>query len=248
MDLISVSTPYTQTDDVLTCNLGDMANGATSTLVIVVRETLIPGASGTDNLAVGGELSFVGTDPDSGNNTASSDIFIMACGAVADLAVVMTFEPNLVYVNDEVTYTLTVTNNGGGGVGETGQGGYRQADASGIMVTTTLPAGMNFVSASSGCSANSGVVTCNIGSLPELASAMLTITVRAPAAPATALLTRAVVSGTVADPVPSNNVASVTFNVTAAAPVPTLSEWGMILLAILLAFVSIRMVRRREAV
>jgi hypothetical protein len=169
--------------------------------------------------------------------------------ATADLAISMTVAPNLVHVNDEVTYTLTVTNNywedeGG----ESIRTGYRHADASGVIVTTTLPAGMNFVSASSGCSANSGVVTCNIGSLPESASAILTITARAPAAPATALLTRAVVVGSDVDPVPDNNTASVTFDVAAAASIPTLSEWGMILLCILLAFASIQMVRRREIV
>ncbi|WP_300372447.1 choice-of-anchor A family protein [Nocardioides sp.] len=64
------------------------------------------------------------------------------------------------------TYTLTATNVG-------------DADATGVVVHDTLPAGVTFVSATAPCTQSTGVVTCNVGNLAAGASATVTITVTA---------------------------------------------------------------------
>jgi uncharacterized repeat protein (TIGR01451 family) len=63
------------------------------------------------------------------------------------------------------TYTLTVTNSG-------------PLTATGIAVTDQLPLGATVISASSGCSVSSGVVTCRFASLAASTMVTFTITVR----------------------------------------------------------------------
>jgi uncharacterized repeat protein (TIGR01451 family) len=72
-----------------------------------------------------------------------------------------------VYTGDTFTYTITVSNDG-------------VDDATGVEVVDTLPAGVDFVSASAGCSEASGVVTCVVGDLDAGGSVTLSIVVTAP--------------------------------------------------------------------
>jgi hypothetical protein len=244
MEIVSVSTGYTQNNEVLTCTLGDLAAGATASLSVVVRATLAPG---TPALGVMGELSYNGSGGVVSDITQDIAIHPASSQSQADLSLSMTAAPNPVNVNEEVTFRLTVANLGGpaGGPAEPARG----AAVSNVTVTTHLPTGMTFVRASSGCSSSAGVVTCNLGSLADSATATVTIVARAPAAAASSLVAQAVVSGSLADPDPSNNSASVTINVVGNGnPVPTLSEWGTIFLGLILAGVAIGMIRRREAV
>jgi hypothetical protein len=244
MEIVSVSTGYTQNNEVLTCTLGDLAAGATASLSVVVRATLAPG---TPALGVMGELSYSGSGVVS-NITQDIAIHPASSQSQADLSLSMTAAPNPVNVNEEVTFGLTVTNLGGpaGGPAEPARG----AAVSNVTVTTHLPTGMTFVRASSGCSSSAGVVTCNFGSLADSATATVTIVARAPAAAASSLVTQADVSGNLPDPAPGNNTARVSISVVtgSASAVPTLSEWGTIFLGLILAGAAIGMIRRREAV
>ncbi len=91
-------------------------------------------------------------------------------------------------------------------------------DASGVTLTLNLPAGVFFVSASASqgsCAQASGVVSCNVGNLPEGSSASVTVQVE-PQLPGT-LNATAVVSATEGDPVPGNNSASAQTTVTYGA-------------------------------
>ncbi|MCO5197204.1 MAG: DNRLRE domain-containing protein [Anaerolineae bacterium] len=72
-----------------------------------------------------------------------------------DLIVVKTSDPTTVNVGDTLQYTLVITNQG-------------QSDATGVVVTDTLPAEVTYVNAVSSqgsCSESAGLVTCNIGTL-----------------------------------------------------------------------------------
>ena len=81
-----------------------------------------------------------------------------------DLSIVKLDSPDPVIAGEDLTYTITVTNNG-------------PSDASGVVVTDTLLAGVTFKSATGGATHDSGIVTWNAGSLAGGASATLTIIV-----------------------------------------------------------------------
>ncbi len=98
-------------------------------------------------------------DPNSGNNTASVTI---TPGALSvDLAVTKTVDNPAAPVGTNVTFTVTVKNNG-------------PSNATGVQVTDHLPAGLTFVSADSAAYA-SGTGVWNIGNLANGATATLHI-------------------------------------------------------------------------
>jgi uncharacterized repeat protein (TIGR01451 family) len=112
----------------------------------------------------------------------------------ADLAVVKT-GPALVTEGHDLTYHLEATNNG-------------PANATGVVVTDTLPTNSTFVSASAGCTEAAGVVTCTVGNLASGASAGFDITVTAGSA-GTSLTDTASISGDQSDPDSTNNTSTV---------------------------------------
>lgn len=130
----------------LSCSPVDTA-GAPRTLDKDVPDTLsipvIPtaGADVCVDAAVHGRMS----DPDLANNDASACFTI----ATIDPAIALTKDDSRTVVSrgDEYTYTLTVTNRL---VGEA---------VTGVVLTDTLPAGLEFVSASDGGTEANGVVT-----------------------------------------------------------------------------------------
>src|SRR5439155_751752 len=107
-------------------------------------------------------------DPDSTNNngSASGNRVTTTVHELADLALAKT-GPGAVNAAQNLTYTITVTNNG-------------PSDASAVVVRDTLPAGVSFVSASNGGTVASGVVTWpTVPSLANGASLARTVTVTA---------------------------------------------------------------------
>jgi uncharacterized repeat protein (TIGR01451 family) len=77
------------------------------------------------------------------------------------------------------------------------------SNATGVIVTDTLPANVNFVSASSGCSRSNSTVTCKIGNMSDGESAVRLIRVR-PTAPG-GFSNTATVRANETDPDPANN-------------------------------------------
>lgn len=136
--------------------------------------------------------------------TSSSNV--CCSGASADLAVTVTDAPDPVYVVSNLTYTVTVTNLG-------------PSEAASVVVTDSLPASVNFISASPGCTYSNGAVTCSIGSLNPGTATNLTIIV-APTAPGS-LTNTVLVSSAVADPVAGNNAASTVTTVRDTPPILT---------------------------
>jgi uncharacterized repeat protein (TIGR01451 family) len=115
----------------------------------------------------------------------------------ADLALGMIAQPSPVILGQNLTYTISVTNNG-------------PSSATGVFVTHQLPGSVLFESASSSqgiCSQSGGLVTCNLGSLAPAATATVTVVV-SPGATGTISSTASVTSQQ-PDPNPSNNSATV---------------------------------------
>jgi uncharacterized repeat protein (TIGR01451 family) len=118
----------------------------------------------------------------------------------ADVSIAKSASPDPVLVGENLTYTLTVTNNG-------------PYTASTVSVQDPVPSGTTYVSSSPGCD---DTVTCAVGDLAPHATATITIVVT-PAAAGTVTNT-ATVSAEEGDPVPGNNTAKVT---TTVNPRPT---------------------------
>ena len=116
----------------------------------------------------------------------------------SDLSLTTTDLPDPVVVGNPLIYTITVTNNG-------------PYDALGIILTNTLPAGTTFVSGgwppANSCSYSSGIVTCNLGTIPASGTVDVTIIVTAPSSVGT-ITNSAVVTSLTNDSNPANNSVS----------------------------------------
>src|ERR1700676_2416199 len=180
----------------VTCALGTLANSASTQVAILVN----PVTAGTvvNTATVASNV----TDPVPANNSSSASVQITSA-TTADLALTKTAAPNPVPVGANLTYTLTVKNNG-------------PAAATSVTLTDTLPAGVTFVSAtpSSACTGTT-TITCNLGSLANAATVTVTIIVKPTAIGA--ITNTAHVTATETDPNTANNIASATTTVTSAA-------------------------------
>ncbi|HEU0008859.1 MAG TPA: S8 family serine peptidase [Verrucomicrobiae bacterium] len=116
----------------------------------------------------------------------------------ADLAVSIVDSPDPVMLGSNVTYTVTVTNAGP----EVGLG---------VQLSTTLPAGMSFVSVAAqqgSCSNNLGSVLCDLGSI--LRSNSVAVSIVATATGLGSQTVTAQAAGSVVDFNPANNTAVAT--------------------------------------
>ena len=181
VNFVSASAGCNESAGVVTCNIANLAIGSSSKVDVVIKPTT-PGTI-TNKASVSADEF----DDTEANNSASEDTIV---NAVADLSITQTDEPDPVYSGSNVTYTLKVTNNG-------------INTASNIKITDTLPAGVTFVSASSGCSESVGVVTCNVTNLAKDASTSVNVVVKT-GVPGT-ITNKATVSATEYDPNTDNN-------------------------------------------
>jgi len=165
-----------------------ITNGASATLIIVATVTQVGTITNTATISAADQ-----PDPNSANDTAGASIG----GQEADLAVtkvVSNLTPN---VGTNVTYTVQVTNNG-------------LSDATGVVVSDLLPAGLTYVSsAPSQGTYVSGTGLWSVGALINGASATLTI-VATVTQPVLISNTAAVSASDQPDPNSANNSASAT--------------------------------------
>ena len=93
---------------------------------------------------------------------------VVTVGPVNDVSVGLTSAPASVYTGASLTNTISITN-------------FGPNSATGVMLTSPLPAGVSFVSAAlsqgSLSGTNGGQVTCSLGSLPAGGVARVTIVV-----------------------------------------------------------------------
>lgn len=169
-----------------------------------------------------------------GFNGASGGISInWSLSQQADLAVSMSQSPAMPFEGGQATYTINVTN-------------YGPSDATGVVVTDTLPAGASFKSASSGCALAGGSVICNPGDIAGNTSTTISIVVDIHAA---GDLTNSVqVSSSVNDPQPDNNITALIMTVSPAEAVPACSPWGLLAVALCLAGIAGCWNKRRNAI
>jgi len=160
--------------------------------------------------------SFTGNGVPFGRPFANHDpIFFNVCvEPTADLSVTKTASPDPVTTGDDLTYTVTVTNNG-------------PDPATSVTVTDNLPSETTFVSCSStgggvcGGSGNNRTVTFAL--LPSGASQTITFVanVNCSVADGTVISNTATASSSTPDPDPNNNSATAT--ATASNPPPTIT-------------------------
>jgi uncharacterized repeat protein (TIGR01451 family) len=161
--------------------------------------------------------SFTGNGVPFGRPFANHDpIFFNVCVApTADLSITKTASPDPVTTGDDLTYTVTVTNNG-------------PDPATSVTVTDNVPAETTFVSCSStgggvcGGSGNNRTVTFAL--LPSGASGTITfvVNVNCSVADGTVISNTATASSSTPDPDPNNNSATAT--ATASNPPPTITN------------------------
>ena len=187
LTLVSASNGGTATGNVVTWpTVASLASGANVAFTVVARAS--NGGSYTDIVA----STAATPDPDASNNNGTSPAARVATvvSASADLATTKT-GPATATAGQNLSYTVTVTNNG-------------PSAAASVVVTDTLPAGLTFVSATSGGVAAGNVVTWpTITTLASGASQVFSVTANAGAA---GTYTDIVAStSTTPDPVAANN-------------------------------------------
>jgi len=144
-------------------NVGNLASGASATLQI---SALVNSGAAGQTIINTATSSSATTDQNLQNNVSSASLVVRTPGQTpsADLSIVKTVDIAFIQSGQPATFTLNVINHG-------------PADASGVTVNDTLPAGLAFISATSTIgSYNSATGIWNIGNLASGASATLVLT------------------------------------------------------------------------
>jgi uncharacterized repeat protein (TIGR01451 family) len=180
----------------VTCTLGTIGMVQAATVQIVV----VPHSPGTiTNQATLTSSTF---DADLSDNSTSADTLV---SPAADLSLQKSDSPDPALAGEPITYTLTAHNAG-------------PSTATGVELTDTLPAGMEFdsaVASQGSCTEQLGTVTCTLGSLASGVDATIDIVVERNTTGS--VTNQASISSTVADPNTSDNSASADTTITPAA-------------------------------
>jgi uncharacterized repeat protein (TIGR01451 family) len=139
-------------------NLGAVNVGASTSVQMVVR-VASPLANGTTLTSGALGIDCAETAPVSGPTITT------AVTSAPVMSVTATDSPDPVPAGSNLTWTLAYANNG-------------NADATGVVVSDTLPANTTFVSATGGGVVSGSVVTWNLGALAAGGSGTVTVTAR----------------------------------------------------------------------
>lgn len=219
------TTPAVGATGTITCTAATMADGATTVFTLVVE--VAAGASGTI-VNEAGVASDTG-DANGGNSGVSAP-GVAPEPASADVSIVKTTTATEADTGSTITYTITVSNAG-------------PSPATNVVVSDTLPAGLDFVSATPSqgtCNAASPVV-CNLGTIVAGANATITLQVQVVATSGTVVNSASV---TLAEgPGDSSSAPPVAVGAPATADIPTLSEWALMMLAAMIGVAAILRMR-----
>ena len=185
---------------VVTCDIGSLASGATASVTVVVT------ASNVDEpTQIANQVSVSGSevDPVGSNDSATEQTTVVPTGpAMADLAVTKSDTPDpVISGGGQLTYSITVSNNG-------------PDDATNVLLVDTLPAEVTFDTATPSAGDCDQVVTlgeveCRLGSLASGNNMTVTFVVTPDTVEeATSITNTVAVSATEEDPNLENNTAS----------------------------------------
>ena len=218
--------------NVLHCDLGNLASGASVTVVLTAPTTVATCTTYNNNtnggaIAVGTNAAQV-TDP--GSITCQPPL-------TPSLHVVKTPDTGIISAGETATFTIVVGNSG-------------PATATGVTLDDNLPGPVTWSLASgpAGCSVVANVLHCALGDLAAGASVTVTVTAPTTAETCTNYPNLATANATnipqaVTDP----------GNITCQRPppppppnIPTLSQWGLFAVSILTLLIALAALRRRQ--
>jgi uncharacterized repeat protein (TIGR01451 family) len=186
----------------VTCNAASIGAGGSYVATITVK----PRNEGTLNNTA--TITASQWDPATGNNSAS--VNGLPAVKFVDLQVQKVGSANPIFSGQNVTYTITVKNVG------------TPFGATGVTLTDTLPASVNFVSATTSQGSlitppvgSTGTVTANLGSIASGATATVTITVSSTTAGV--VTNSASATSTESESTPANNTGSASTTVNSSA-------------------------------
>lgn len=176
------------------------ASAKSSTLTITTTGSTPPGTYSLNVTATSGNLQ----------HSASGQLIVSGPTA-ANLSLSKTASPNPGVTLANLTYRITVTNNG-------------PSPATSVVLTDNLPAGVTFSSATptQGSCSGTTTVTCNLGALPNGAFAIVNILLQ-PQSVGT-LTNNASVTATESDPDPSDNSASIQTAIESPSSGPSMTD------------------------
>ena len=180
---VSATGGGTESGGTVTWNLGTLASGASTSVTVTVAVA----ASRTAALSNTASVTSSVADSNAANN---SDTEATAVQTSADLSLTKTDSPDPVGVGEDLTYTLTLTNDG-------------PSDAQNGVVTDTLPGGVTFVSATpsvGSCSRSGVTLTCTLGTVAAGATPSISVLVRPDAGSEGTITNSATVSSSTSDP------------------------------------------------
>ncbi|MFZ0014486.1 MAG: DUF11 domain-containing protein [Acidimicrobiia bacterium] len=192
-----------ETAGVVTCDLGDVAAAAAAGQIVIVVD--IPADTPPGTISNTAAISSDIVDQVPANDTTVETTQVVT---VADLSIGKEDAIDPVMTGGQIVYTLTYENLG-------------PSDTTGVQVVDTLPASVDFVSATpdqGSCGEAAGTVTCDLGALSVGDSGQIIIVVDVPSdAPEGTISNTATISSDGDDPEPGNDSAVETTTVGAAA-------------------------------
>jgi uncharacterized repeat protein (TIGR01451 family) len=223
------TTPPVGGTGTISCVLPSFPAGQSASFTFVVH--VLPTAPDGSSIVNTANFTTTTSDPNGANDSATTTALVTA---IAEVNVVKT-GPDSVTPGTDVTYVVTVTNDG-------------PAPANSVTLTDILPANTTFVSETQttgptfACTTppvgGTGTITCTIDPMPADTTASFTIVLHV-SPQATGTISNTATVTTPSDPTPANN--SSTTSAEAAAPgIPTLSTWALGLLALALAAIALK--------
>jgi uncharacterized repeat protein (TIGR01451 family) len=202
--------PAVGTNGLFTCSIITLAPDAPATFTLVFHVS--PSASNGSSLANTAAVATTDSDPNLNNNTSTTTATV---AAEADLSVVKN-GPTSIDAGSNITYTITLTNNG-------------PSDATTVALTDNVPANTTFVSETQDTGptfscvtpivGGTGPITCTLGTFTPGSSATFTLVMNVSgAAPdGSSIVNTADVTSVTTDPTPGNNTSTTTAIVAADA-------------------------------